>query len=223
MSKERQNAAPGGETPQRILDIAERLVQTRGFNGFSYADVAAELRLTKASLHYHFPTKGDLGKQLIERYENGFLAALAAIDASQPHPCEKLASYVRIYADVLRNGRMCLCGMLAAEYPTLPEPMQRAMRHFFDANERWLVAVIEEGRASGSLQVAGEAYEVARVLVGSLEGAMMIARSYSEVKRFEHAASRLLAELCPAVRHAATKKAKVRARVPRPASASARR
>ena len=46
------------ETSARILDIAERLVQTRGFNAFSYADIAAALHVTKATLHYHFPTKG---------------------------------------------------------------------------------------------------------------------------------------------------------------------
>jgi TetR/AcrR family transcriptional regulator, transcriptional repressor for nem operon len=219
MPRQPQSSVPSAETGERILAIAERLIQTRGFNGFSYADVAAALGLTKASLHYHFPTKGDLGKQLIERYEKGFLAALAAIDTSSTHPCEKLEGYVRIYTDVLRNGRMCLCGMLAAEYPTLPEPMQLAIKHFFDENERWLTNVIEQGRTSGSLQVAGDAREVSRVLVGSLEGAMMIARSYSEVERFEHAAERLLAELCPASRRGATKKAKTP--TPRPRAARA--
>ena len=49
-------------TSQRILDIAERLVQTRGYNGFSYADIAQALKVTKASLHYHYPAKADLGK-----------------------------------------------------------------------------------------------------------------------------------------------------------------
>ena len=77
-------AAP--DTAQRILDIAERLVQTRGFNGFSYADIAQTMRVTKASLHYHFPAKADLGKRLIERYEANFLAALAKID-SQGKDC----------------------------------------------------------------------------------------------------------------------------------------
>ena len=69
-------------TSQRILDVAEKLVQTRGFNGFSYADIAAVLKVTKASLHYHYPGKADLGKELIERYERNFLAALDAIDAA---------------------------------------------------------------------------------------------------------------------------------------------
>jgi TetR/AcrR family transcriptional repressor of nem operon len=182
-------------TSQRILDVAERLVQTRGFNGFSYADIASALTLTKASLHYHFPTKAELGKRLIERYEAGFLKALEEIDRTTPDARDKLRRYAKIYADVLRNDRMCLCGMLAAEYATLPKPMKTEMRHFFDENERWLTRVLEAGRASGSLRFTGSALDVARALLGSLEGAMMIARSYGEVARLETVAERLIAEL----------------------------
>jgi TetR/AcrR family transcriptional repressor of nem operon len=183
------------DTSQRILDTAERLVQTRGFNGFSYADVAAALKVTKASLHYHFPTKAELGHRLIARYETAFLKALAEIDRTASDARDKLRRYAKIYADVLRDDRMCLCGMLAAEYATLPKPMKDEMRHFFDANERWLVRVLEEGRAAGNLRFTGPALDVARALVGSLEGAMMIARSYGEVARLESVADRLIAEL----------------------------
>jgi TetR/AcrR family transcriptional regulator, transcriptional repressor for nem operon len=55
-------------TAARILDVAERLAQVRGFNGFSHADIAAELGITKAALHYHFASKADLGEALIGRY-----------------------------------------------------------------------------------------------------------------------------------------------------------
>ena len=186
-------AAP--DTPQRILDVAERLVQTRGFNGFSYADIAEALKVTKASLHYHFPAKGDLGKRLIERYEQNFLETLKGIDGSGAAAGEKLRRYTRIYADVLRNNRMCLCGMLASDYATLPKPMREEVKHFFDENERWLAAVLDAGRKAGGLRFKGPALEVARVLVGSLEGAMMLARSYGDASRFDAAAERLIAEL----------------------------
>ncbi|HYS11856.1 MAG TPA: TetR/AcrR family transcriptional regulator, partial [Burkholderiaceae bacterium] len=167
-------------TSQRILDIAERLVQTRGFNGFSYADIASALSVTKASLHYHFPAKADLGQRLIERYERNFLAALETIDEESADAREKLRRYAAIYTGVLRNNRMCLCGMLAAEFATLPKSMREDMRHFFDANEHWLTAVLKEGKRERSLKVSGSATEVAQSLIGSLEGAMMIARSYGD-------------------------------------------
>ena len=108
------------DTAVRILDLAERLVQTRGFNGFSYADIATELGMTKASLHYHFPTKAQLGSHLIRRYGEVFAQSLADIDARDADIVEKLRSYVNLYSQVLHDDRMCLCGMLAADYTTLP-------------------------------------------------------------------------------------------------------
>ena len=188
-------AAVSTDTSQRILDVAERLVQTRGFNGFSYADIAEALEVTKASLHYHFPTKGDLGKRLIERYEESFLAALKGIDSAGAGARDKLKRYIRIYADVLRDNRMCLCGMLASDYATLPKPMKEEVKHFFDENEQWLAAVLDAGRKAGNLEFKGSALELARAMVGSLEGAMMLARSYGEVSRFDAAAERLIAAL----------------------------
>ncbi len=183
------------DTSQRILDIAERLVQTRGFNGFSYADIAATLGVTKASLHYHFPSKADLGQRLIERYETNFLATLASIDRAGGSAFDRLQRYVAVYTDVLRNDRMCLCGMLAAEFATLPPPMRDEMKHFFDENERWLSGVLEHGAARGEIRFAEHARDVARALMASLEGAMMLARSYGDVARFEFAAHRALAQL----------------------------
>jgi len=183
------------DTSQRILDIAERLVQTRGFNGFSYADIASALSVTKASLHYHFPAKADLGQRLIERYERNFLAVLEKIDEEAADAPEKLHRYAAIYEDVLRNNRMCLCGMLAAEFVTLPKPMREDVRRFFDANERWLTAVLQQGKKERTLRFSGSAAEVAQALIGSLEGAMMIARSYGEPARFKAVCDRLLGDL----------------------------
>jgi TetR/AcrR family transcriptional regulator, transcriptional repressor for nem operon len=194
----RRRQGGNADTAARILDSAERLVQSRGFNGFSYADVAAELGITKASLHYHFTGKAELGEALIGRYATRFAAALEQIDATGAHAPAKLAAYARIYSDVLREKRMCLCGMLAADYETLSEPMRTAVVRFFDDNEAWLTAVFEQGQAERSLRLEGSAREAAQTLVGGLEGALLVARPYREVARFEAAATRLLASLAGA-------------------------
>jgi TetR/AcrR family transcriptional repressor of nem operon len=183
------------DTATRILDVAEGLAQVRGFNGFSYADIAAELNITKAGLHYHFAGKAELGEALIERYAERFSGALEEIDGSGAEAPAKLEAYVRIYADVLRDKRMCLCGMLAAEYETLPEPMREAIVRFFDDNESWLAKVIEQGRQDGSLRGNGSATDEARTIVSGLEGALLVARPFGDVKRFEGAATRLLESL----------------------------
>jgi len=190
-------ASTGSEasTASRVLDAAEALVQTRGFNGFSYADIAAELQITKASLHYHFATKADLGEALIIRYAARFLGALAGLDTDGAAAPAKLTGYAGLYADVLSERKMCLCGMLAAEYPTLPAPMQTAVLAFFDQNEAWLQAVLEQGRREGSLEFAGPARDAARMIISGLEGAMLVARPYGDAARFQVAAASLIASL----------------------------
>ncbi len=182
-------------TRSRILDAGERLVQVRGFNGFSYADVAAELSLTKASLHYHFPSKAELGEALIARYAERFVQALAVIDANVTPAPAKLDAYASLYAEVLREERMCLCGMLAAEYQTLPDPIRDAVVAFLDDNEAWLALVLEQGREDGSLRFSNTPADTARSIVSGLEGAMLVARPYGAIERFETAAAQLLAGL----------------------------
>ncbi len=170
-------------TAGRILDIAERLVQTRGFNGFSYADVSAER------------TKADLGASLVTRYNDTFQAALDGIDADGHDPREKLRRYVQLYSEVVHRNRICLCGMLASDYATLPKGMRDLVNRFFDANETWLSRVLEEGRKTRTLRFSGTATDVARALVASLEGAMLVARAYGDASRFDSVSAQLLAQL----------------------------
>jgi TetR/AcrR family transcriptional repressor of nem operon len=183
------------DTRAQVLDVAERFVQTRGYNGFSYADVAAEVGVTKASLHYHFAGKAELGAALIERYAARFFEALARIDGEDGDARRKLEAFAAIYADVLRERRMCLCGMLAADYETLPKPMQEAVVRFFDASVAWLTGVIAAGAERGDVRVSASPEEAAQAMLSGLEGAMLVARPYGDVKRFDTAANQLLESL----------------------------
>ena len=185
----------GPSTSERILDIAERLVQTRGFNNFSYADIATELGVTKASLHYHFPGKAELGQALIIRYSERFAEALSTIDRELPDARAKLEAYARLYADVLHGKRMCMCGVLAAEYQTLPKPMRTAVIRFFDDNQSWLAGVLKQGLADKTLRFNGSPNDIAQSILSTLEGAMLVARPYGDLDRFNATARQLLAGL----------------------------
>lgn len=180
------------DTASLVLDAAERLVQTRGFNSFSYADVARELELTKAALHYHFATKADLGEALLERFAARFASALDAIDATPANALDKLEAYADLYLDVLRRDQMCLCGMLAAEYRTLPERMQVIVVRFFNDNEAWLTGVVERGQSEGTIDVAVSPHDAARSIVAAFEGAMLIARPFGDVAWFQATAVTVL-------------------------------
>ena len=88
--------------------------------------------------------------------------------------------------------------MLAAEYETLPPPMRHAVVQFFDDNESWLQVVLEQGRREGTLVVTGSTREAARMIIGGLEGAMLVARLHGDPSRFRAATDRLLADVAGA-------------------------
>jgi TetR/AcrR family transcriptional repressor of nem operon len=185
--------APQVDTRDRILDTAQRLIQARGFSGFSYADIATKVGIRKASIHHHFPTKGALGTKLMVRYRRAFAEALARIDG-EADARTKLRRYAELFADVLRDGhRMCMCGMLAADFDALPKSVRAEVKGFFDDNEAWLAKVLDEGRGAGTLALQGPALVEARTILSVFEGAMLVARSHADVARFEGVAQRVLA------------------------------
>jgi TetR/AcrR family transcriptional regulator, transcriptional repressor for nem operon len=182
----------GAQTASQILDVAERLVQTRGFNDFSYADIAEELSLTKAALHYHFRSKAALGDALISRYAERFFHRLEVIEAANNDATDRLEAYVEVYRGVLAAGRMCLCGILAAEYQTLPATMRASVLEFFDRNESWLEHVLVDSPSAKNTAADESLRDVARMIIDTLEGAMMIARAQDDPARFDRVASRML-------------------------------
>jgi TetR/AcrR family transcriptional repressor of nem operon len=187
-------------TSDRVLDIAEGLVQTRGFNAFSYADIARAVGIRKASLHHHFATKADLGVALVERYRANFLESLRAIEAGTDSAPERLRRYTGLYGEVLRRGRMCMCGMLASDIATLPRPMRESIAGFFEENEAWLSRVLAVGKKRGQIDFEGTPGSMAAFFVSSLEGAMLVARAGGEDGPFEDVVRHLLARVRPARR-----------------------
>lgn len=180
---------------ERILASALRLVQTRGFNGFSYADIAEEVGIRKASLHHHFPTKTGLAVALVGMYTAQLDAALLGIGASSVPPDEKLAAYVGIYRNALEAERVCLGGMLASEALTLDEAVLPGLKRFFRRNIEWLTAILAEGAEKGVFVLGGTATGHAHLLVAALQGALMLARATGDPKTFEQTASLLVPSL----------------------------
>lgn len=187
------------DTRSSILDTAEALVQRRGYNAFSFRDLAERVRIKSASIHYHFPSKADLGRELMARYRERFLARLREIESSESSARARLEGFIDLFRATLRNGdRLCLCGMLATEYATLPRPVQSEVRRFFEESERWLARIILEGQSARELSFRGTPETMARTFLSTLEGAMIAARTFGDESRLA-AAGRCLLETLGAI------------------------
>jgi TetR/AcrR family transcriptional regulator, transcriptional repressor for nem operon len=184
------------DTRSQLLEVALELVQMRGYNAFSFQDLAKRVGIKTASIHYYFRTKGDLGLMLVKRHRQVFAEAFADIDAKVPDPWERLRRYAGLFRATLENGhRMCLAGMLAIEHQTLPPDLVGEVQGLFEDNERWLAHALKAGRKAGVLRFDRPAAEVARTLFAALEGAMLSACAFGDFDRFDAAAAWYLSQL----------------------------
>lgn len=171
-------------TAARIVDVAQDMVQRRGYHAFSYGDIAKRIGIKTASIHYYFPSKGDLGEAVLRRVRGEFCSALVRIDAATPDALEKLQHFAAIFLDTLGAGdRLCPCCMLATDQDTVPEGVKEQVRGFFADGEAWLVGVLEAGRRDGRLQLLDDPQTIAQTLLSALEGVMVTARAFGQRER----------------------------------------
>jgi len=174
--------ASTGDTAQRLIEVAMELIQTRGFSAISYQDLADRLGIRKASIHYHFPSKTDLGVAALRAYVGGFASALAQIDAN---PRLTFARRFDQYCEPFRAlaatpDKVCMCGALASELFALPEEMRPLIRSFFATHEAWLTALIRQGTKSGEFQRMAAPEKVAHTIFAALQGSLMVRRTAGE-------------------------------------------
>lgn len=177
------------DSASQILDIAERRMRQAGYNAVSYRDVAAEMGIKSASLHYHFPKKEDLGVALVQRYSDTFSKRLHERSTALSDPRDRIAAFVDLYRYALKEQQLvCLCAVLGAESPGLPPAIKAEVKSFFEANIRWLTKEYSEA------QVA-EPARCAVTTLSLLEGAMIISSVNDDGNAFEAAATLILSGL----------------------------
>ena len=162
------------DTRALLLREAEFLIRTRGYSAFSYADLAERVAITKASVHYYFPTKEELITVLVREYMERFVATLATIKRQHPGPGDRLRAYAQLFLDGFEKGMLPLCGALSAERSALPESMRPQVENFFQIHLDWLAGVLDEGLAAGALRAGIARDQVALLLLSTLEGGTFV-------------------------------------------------
>jgi TetR/AcrR family transcriptional regulator, transcriptional repressor for nem operon len=170
-------------TQRAILDLAESLLQDKGFNGFSYAHIAAELGVKNAAVHYHFRTKEELGCAVIQRYRDRFKLWINNSRIQDLPPREKLDWFLGIYTNTRADhGKVCLAGSLETEFNSIPDALREQTGALTRELLAWLQATLDEGRQAGVFRFNGDAAHKAALILSSLQGALQMARALGTAK-----------------------------------------
>ncbi|WP_212663946.1 TetR/AcrR family transcriptional regulator [Acaryochloris marina] len=164
-----------GNTRTKILDVAERLTQTKGFNGFSYLDLADEIGIKNSSIHYHFKAKADLALALVERLHEGHSAVFEDLNKNLDTPQQRLQAVVDYFQTYIQDEKFCMCGMMAAELQSVSPAVRSRLIAYFKDLQIWLT---EQFAAMGEPDAQNKALR----FVSTAEGSLLLARLENDPK-----------------------------------------
>lgn len=186
-------------TPDRrtqILDLAQSMIQERGYNAFSFKDLAREVGIKTASVHYHFPSKGELGEQVMRRYLAGLESKLVEWEGLPSHRT-RLEAFVTTYRDTGARGAVCLCGSMASDIQTLDSPIRGPIQRYLERSTAWVTQQVRDGQAAGEFRAAACAEGVAKGLVAGLQGALILSRAQADDALLDSVEQGFFAQLNP--------------------------
>lgn len=162
------------DTKQDILNLAEHLIRSRGYHAFSYKDLSTPLQVKNAAIHYHFPSKKDLGvaviRKNIEGLENCF-ASWAGLPAR-----EQLFNFIEIYSLNNQSNLICFMGALGPAYQSLPEEMRAPLTEAGLEIRNWLKWILNKGIEENAFHFNETIEEKADVIITSLLASLILNR-----------------------------------------------
>ncbi|MGE2712939.1 TetR/AcrR family transcriptional regulator [Mycolicibacterium litorale] len=174
------------DTSAEILRCARTLIIVGGYNGFSYADIAAVVGIRKASIHHHFPTKVDLVRTLLQQYRQEFDAGIAEFERRSADPVDQLRGYLGYWESCVGEPTTsyCVCALLATQMPVIPAEIALELQAYFRSLSDWLTSLLERGAESGSLVLSTDPRREAETFMATVHGAMLSARAYGDPSTF---------------------------------------
>lgn len=167
------------------MQTAESLLCSKGYSAFSYADLAKTIGIRKASIHHHFPTKEDLGVAVVQAYVERVVLTFDEIERVHSPVGDRLVAFAEWFMASAKEGRLPLCGALAAEMAVLPGRLQALTRHFFQLQLRWLQKLLDEGLMYQQIQRGADTEACSRQILSLLEGASFVDWALDDHKGFD--------------------------------------
>lgn len=170
-----------------IVACTRHLLTTGGYKSFSYADIADVVRIRKASIHHHFPSKADLVRTVVVQYCEEARAGMMALDQKLNNPLEELKAYINYWSQCIEDGSstFCICAMLAVELPTLPAEIATEVSGHFNDLSAWLASLLQKGQQEGVFKLQESPAVEAQSLMATVHGAMLSARAFNSASLFQ--------------------------------------
>ena len=171
-------------TKIRAIREAKGLIQSFGFNGFSFQHVADLLGIKKPSLFDHFKSKEELGVALVENYVETFTIWMETVEPFGPK--EKIGALFDLFYKFAKDqNRVCMAMALSADYNSLPKSMQKHLKGMIEIRHKWMIDVLAEGQKKKVFRNDFKSTELAQLIVSAGWGAQTLSRAYTDPEQIK--------------------------------------
>lgn len=181
-------------TREVIIDKADQFIRNKGYNAFSFKDISNDIGIKTASIHYHFPTKTDLGvatiKEHIARYET------LKKQVANASPLTKLEAFLAIQTQIKHENKICIVGSLATDLNTLDESIKTELQIFAQLVIEWITEILTEGKELKIFDFETAPRTKALMIITNMVAIVQLSR-LTDMSDFELVKETILTELRP--------------------------
>lgn len=163
-------------TRERILELGENLIRTKGYNAFSYQDISTELGIKNAAVHYYFPSKENLGTSIVKTNIQRFEEMVDNMHSRGFDEWQQLDSFIKIYIKSHREQKLCLIGSLGPDFNTLSQSTQSELAKMTDTIHKWLTDILTAGKEKGVFAFSDEPHNRATQIFSTLVASLQLSR-----------------------------------------------
>jgi TetR/AcrR family transcriptional repressor of nem operon len=161
---------------KQIVDLAIKLIQQKGYVAFSYDDISKQLGVTKASIHYHFEKKEDLGVAITERLLTRLQNSLLLIKNSSVSAEEKLKQFIQQQAERFDCTEICPISSLQTDYESLPNIVQEKIEEVSRLELAVIKKIVAEAQSENIINNSEDVHQLAVMILSSVKGALLYRR-----------------------------------------------
>ncbi len=184
-------------TREKIIELGENLIRTKGYNAFSYQDISSELGIKNAAIHYYFPSKENLGTSIVKTNIQRFEEMTGNMQSRGFDEWHQLETFIKIYTKSHREQKRCIVGSLGPDINSLSAQTVAELKRMSEIILKWLTDTLASGRQKGLFAFSEEPEIKALLMLSSLVASLQLARLIDNIE-YKSFCNAILADLSPA-------------------------
>ncbi len=168
-------------TREKIIELGENLIRTKGYNAFSYQDISTELGVKNAAIHYYYSTKENLGTSIVKTNIQRFEEMIDNMNSRDFDELKKLDTFIKIYIKSHRENKLCIIGSLGPDINTLGDTTKRELVKLTEIILKWLTSILKTGKENKIFVFDDEPKSKATMIFSNLVANLQLSRIVKEL------------------------------------------